>query len=124
MLASESEYAAWIAAFGLQCNHFTVSLNHLKSFDGIGDLNRSLKEVGFIFNRSGGEIKGTKKDLLLQSSTMATKVRCDFADGEMFIPGCYYEFAERFEDESGQIFDGFLADSANKIFESTDDRGQ
>ena len=33
------------------------------------------------------------------------------------IPGCYYEFALR---HSG--FDGFIAGSADKIFESTDNK--
>lgn len=31
-LLAESEYAAWVAAFGYRANHFTVSVNHL---DGI-----------------------------------------------------------------------------------------
>ena len=33
------------------------------------------------------------------------------------IPGCYYEFALRHNN-----FDGFIAGSADKIFESTDNK--
>ncbi len=30
-LSDESEYAAWLVSMGLRVNHFTVSLNHLRS---------------------------------------------------------------------------------------------
>ena len=124
LLAAQSDYAAWVAAFGLQANHFTVSINHLKKIKGIGDLNEHLSSAGFLLNQVGGEIKGSAAQLLEQSSTLARKVECEFADGPLAIPGCYYEFAQRFPDEKGKPFDGFLADSADSIFESTSDQGQ
>jgi hypothetical protein len=119
-LREESEYAAWLYAFGFRANHFTVSINHLKILDTIEKVNLFIKEKGFSLNTSGGEIKGTKKDLLQQSSTLSEIVEMKFIEGTYKIPGCYYEFALRYNDSEGKLFSGFIADSANKIFESTD----
>lgn len=119
-LLSESEYAAWLAAFGYRANHFTVSVNHLAGFTRLAEVNQALKQAGFVLNSAGGEIKGAPKDLLEQSSTMADKTRVQFTDGELVIPGCFYEFALRYPQSDGQLFQGFVEASANKIFESTD----
>lgn len=121
-LRDESEYAAWLYAFGFRANHFTVSINHLKTLKGIEDVNKLLKKEGFQLNTSGGEIKGSPADLLCQSSTLADKVNYNFKEGARPIPSCYYEFAERFRDKTGKFFSGFIAGSADKIFESTDFR--
>lgn len=122
ILRSESEYAAWLYAFGFRANHFTVSINHLKTLKGIEEVNSLLKKEGFQLNSSGGEIKGSPAELLCQSSTLADKVSYIFNDGARSIPACYYEFAERFSDKTGKLFSGFIAGSADKIFESTDFR--
>lgn len=119
-LLNESEYAAWLAAFGFIPKHFTVSINHLDSLSEIAEVNKFLKQNGFILNSSGGEIKGSPEDLLEQSSTVARPVKVEFADGVHSVPGCYYEFAKRYNDENGVLFQGFVAKSADKIFESTD----
>jgi hypothetical protein len=50
---------------------------------------------------------------------MADIVKVKFLDGEFEVPACYYEFAQRFPDPSGQLYSGFIAKSADKIFEST-----
>lgn len=121
-LREESEYAAWLYAFGYRANHFTVSINHLKNFKGIAEVNSFLKENGFQLNSSGGEIKGAPGQLLEQSSTLADQVEVRFSDGTHTIPACYYEFARRYPDASGKLFSGFIAGSADKIFESTDYR--
>lgn len=71
------------------------------------------------FDDAGGEIKGTPKELLEQSSIKAGIVKIDFSEGAFEIPGCYYEFARRYPDENGSIYSGFIAKSADKIFEST-----
>jgi hypothetical protein len=34
-LMKESEYAAWMAAWGYRANHFTVSINHLEQFRSV-----------------------------------------------------------------------------------------
>lgn len=121
-LRDESEYAAWLYVYGYRANHFTVSINYLNHFEGIEAVNSFLKEKGYPLNSSGGEIKGNPGQLLEQSSTLADRVEVSFADGFHEIPSCYYEFARRYEDGQGNLFNGFVAGSADKIFESTDFR--
>lgn len=121
-LKKESEYAAWLYANGFRANHFTVSINNLKTFSGIVDVNEFLKENGFKLNSSGGEIKGSKEQLLEQSSIIAGVNSVEFIEGKKEIPACYYEFAKRYKDEDGKLFGGFIAKSADKIFESTDSK--
>jgi hypothetical protein len=121
-LRKESEYAAWLYAFGYRANHFTVSINYLSRFERMEAVNDFLKENGYPLNSSGGEIKGSPEQLLEQSSTLADRVEVRFTDGVHTIPGCYYEFALRYPDAHGRIFSGFIAGSADKIFESTDFR--
>jgi len=123
-LRQESEYAAWVYAFGYRANHFTVSINHLDGFDDIAEVNQFLKDQGYSLNASGGEIKGSPKQLLEQSSTLADRVEVSFSDGKYVIPGCYYEFAKRYPGPDGQLFSAFIAGSADKIFESTDYRSE
>ncbi len=118
-LREESEYAAWFYVFGFRANHFTVSINSLKKYNNLKSVNELLKRNGFKLNSSGGEIKGTTSDLLQQSSTLADSVKVNFTEGEFEVPCCYYEFAQRFPDTNGQLYNGFVAKSADKIFEST-----
>jgi hypothetical protein len=119
LLRQESEYAAWFYVFGFRANHFTVSVNALKKHNTILKLNELLKSNGFRLNDSGGEVKGTPSDLLQQSSTMADLVKVDFIEGAYDVPSCYYEFAQRYPDSNGKLYSGFIAKSADKIFEST-----
>ncbi|TLX71542.1 DUF1338 domain-containing protein [Labilibacter sediminis] len=121
-LKLESEYAAWMYVFGFRANHFTVFVNHLNQFNTLEELNDFLMQEGFELNRSGGIIKGSKAQYLKQSSTLADKVEIKFLEGKHVIPACYYEFAQRFALPNGDIFNGFIASSADKIFESTDFR--
>ncbi|WP_413112796.1 DUF1338 domain-containing protein [Thaumasiovibrio sp. DFM-14] len=119
LLAAESEYAAWVAAHGYGANHFTVSVNQLSTFGDLAALNYYLMENGFVINSAGGEIKGSEKVMLEQSATMADKVLVTFDDGELMIPGGFYEFAKRYPDGRGNLYHGFVTASADKIFEST-----
>ena len=109
-----------MSAFGFCANHFTILFNSLSSFETLEQLNEFIKASGFNLNSSGGEIKGSADVLLAQSSTMASNKVVHFSDGELEIPSCYYEFARRYEMESGSLYQGFVAASADKIFESTD----
>jgi len=118
-LAKESEYASWVAAHGFRPNHFTVFINNLKKFHDIQTLNKFVTAKGFALNKSGGEVKGTPADYLEQSSTMASEIPVKFSDGTHNIPGCYYEFARRYPLQNGKLYQGFVAKSADKIFEST-----
>lgn len=120
LLSKESEYAAWLAAHGYGANHFTVSVNQLNQFEQVQQVNDYLKLNGFDINQSGGEVKGSPEVLLEQSSTMADKVEVIFSEGTKVIPGGFYEFAKRYAMTDGELYPGFVAASADKIFESTD----
>jgi hypothetical protein len=119
VLLAESEYAAWFAAWGFRANHFTVSVNHLETLTELVHVNELLKQNGFVLNTSGGEIKGSEEVCLAQSSTMADKMPVAFSDRTVDIPSCFYEFAQRYPLPNGDLYQGFVAASANKIFEST-----
>ena len=119
-LREESEYAAWMYVYGFRANHFTVNVNDLTDFSTLESLNDFLEEKGWKLNTSGGKIKGTPTQLLEQSSTLGDVKAIKFVEGEFSIPTCYYEFALRYEDNKGEVYQGFIASSADKIFESTD----
>jgi len=120
-LLQESEYAAWLSMLGLRANHFTISVNQLEHPGSLQEVNDLLKQAGFRLNRSGGEIKGSAEALLEQSSTLADRMSMTFAGGDRHeIPTCYYEFARRYRDQDGALFQGFVTASADRIFESTD----
>lgn len=118
-LLKESDYAAWVSAFGYRPNHFTVFINALKKFTDIVELNTFLKNNDVKLNSSGGEVKGSKEVLLEQSSTLANSIEVQFDDAKISIPACYYEFAKRYPMKDGNLYQGFVAASADKIFEST-----
>ncbi|MCU4175538.1 DUF1338 domain-containing protein [Carboxylicivirga sp. N1Y90] len=118
-LLEESEYAAWLYAIGFKVNHFTVLVNTLNNFESLEKVNSFLKQNGFPLNTSGGEIKGTPQEFLEQSSTLADMIEVEFYEGSYQIPSCYYEFARRYKMKNGSLFNGFIAKSADKIFEST-----
>lgn len=107
------------SSFWIWPNHFTVFVNSLTKFDSLSVLNEHIKNHGFKLNSSGGEIKGSKEVLLEQSSTLANTIEVEFSDGKLSIPACYYEFAKRYPQKDGKLYQGFVAASADKIFEST-----
>lgn len=120
ILATESEYASWLTVHGLHANHFTVSINSLPEQTHLAEVVSLLEASGFILNKSGGVIKGKKDDLLMQASTMAPNIEIELKGGiKQLIPGCYYEFAERFTNNNDELFRGFVTANADKIFEST-----
>jgi hypothetical protein len=118
-LLAESEYAAWVYVFGFRANHFTVFVNYLKNFTSIESINDFLKQRNIPLNTAGGEVKGTRADFLEQSSTMANQVSVKFKQGVFPVLNSYYEFAKRYPLANGKLYQGFVAASADKIFEST-----
>jgi len=118
-LYKESEYAAWLYAHGYRVNHFTLYINELQKCS-IEELCAKLKKLNFSLNESGSLIKGSKESGIKQASTMADSIMMKFEDlkNVVSIPSCYVEFAERFS-VNGELFEGFLVKSADKIFEST-----
>lgn len=119
-LQKESEYASWLYVNGFCSNHFTVDVNRLDGFDTLQEVNDFLKINGYEMNTSGGEIKGTPEQFLEQSSVLADKIPVDFQELTKEITSCYYEFAFRYTMGNGELYSGFIARSADKIFESTD----
>jgi len=119
-LQAETEYAAWLYVNGFCSNHFTVDVNKLDTFESLQEVNAFIKENGFSMNISGGEIKGTPEQLLEQSSVMADRIPVAFKEVTKEITSCYYEFAFRHAMKNGALYSGFIAGSADKIFESTD----
>ncbi len=71
-------------------------------------------------NESGGEIKVTSDVMLEQSSILADKKKVEFVAGQYLIPSCYYEFDKRYNTPNRELFSRVIANSAAKIFESTD----
>lgn len=120
-LRKESEYAAWMAAHGFQMNHATLSVNKLKTFKNLEELVDFLRTSGFKMNGESEEkVIQVAKDaqgrvVLKQASTIASRIPVTFSDGTFEIPGCYYEFLQRFHD-----YDSFDPGNASKIMESTD----
>ena len=129
-LNEESEYAAWVLAYGNQVNHFTISVNVLGTIPDLKTLNDILEAEGIPLNDSGGKIKGSVEVGLRQSSTVANEEDFEFSDGVYRIPYSYLEFAERFVEpqyanlppeqiQPWHYFQGFVPQSADRIFEST-----
>lgn len=131
-LSEESEYAAWTIYNRYYLNHYTISVHNLKSgYDTIEDFNGFLEKIGIKLNNSGGVIKKSPDGLLLQSSTVAQMIEAEFQNGLTHrISGSYVEFAERkpyvqfaylpkAEIKREHRRDGFEAQNADKIFEST-----
>lgn len=135
-LADESEYAAWAIYNRYYLNHFTIAIHNLPAgYETIASFNRFLESNGFTLSDSGGKIKISRDGKLLQSSTVAALVDAPFDDGAggietRRIPGSYVEFIERRPlDRFAQLpreeirpehrREGFEAQSADKIFEST-----
>ena len=119
-LQAETEYAAWLYVNGFCSNHFTVDVNKLDTFNSLQEVNEFLKDNGFKMNTSGREIKGTPEQMLEQSSVLADKIPVVFKEVTKEITSCYYEFAFRHPMLNGELYSGFIAGSADKIFESTD----
>ncbi|WP_372753190.1 DUF1338 domain-containing protein [Labilibaculum sp.] len=122
LLRKESEYGAWLYVHGFRANHFTVSINALQKFNSIEMVNQFITDNGFEMNSSGGKIKGSPEKLLQQSSTLSELIKLEFEEGIFEIPACFYEFAIRYADENGELFSGFIAANANKIFDSSNFR--
>jgi hypothetical protein len=119
-LAGESEYAAWLAAFGFHVHCVAVDFGSLATFPDLEALCAFLIEHGFGVNDTGGMIKGSRAEYLERSSTRADSVAVAFADATVRIPSCSYEFARRYRLPSGEVFHGFARASADKIFAPSD----
>ena len=119
-LLQESEYAAWLLVMGYRANHFTISVNHLARTPSLDAVIEIVQGLGLHLNESGGLIKGSAAVGLQQASTLADEMEHTFADGVTArVKTCYYEFALRYPLNNGELYQGFVEQSADRIFEST-----
>jgi hypothetical protein len=116
-LRAESEFAAWVAAFGFCVHHFTVDVDSLSTFPDLEALGAFLIEHGFTLDDRGGTIKGSRAVRIEQSSTRADIGVVAFADRVVRIPSCRYEFSRRYRLPSGELFHGFAPARADPIRE-------
>ena len=132
LLLKESEYASWVIYNRYYLNHYTISVHELcNEYNTLKKFNNLVEGLGIILNDSGGVIKKSRDGLLLQSSSVANKIKAKFAKNEKkWISGSYVEFAERkvlpeFQSVQKEFLkqehrrDGFETSNADKIFEST-----
>ena len=106
-LADISEYAGWLSTMGYQANHFTVSVNSLRTLGSIEEVIELLIEQNYHLNEVGGYIKGTQKDLLVQASTLADRIHFEFSDGLVSdVPSCFYELRTDLMTQTDNSFRG------------------
>ncbi len=105
---------------GFRANHFTININKLRASHSLDEVIDVVTGLGIPMNEAGGLIKGNALVGLQQASTLADEMDYEFADQEIKpVTTCYYEFALRYPLQDGRLYQGFVADSADKIFEST-----
>ena len=122
-LEAVSPYAAWLSVWGLCANHFTIAVHHLAGAPALREVVQVLMDANYPMNDAGGVLQGGPDQLLEQASTLAETRSVRFAGGdERQVPSCYYELAHRYPQADGQLYMGFVAASANNIFESTTER--
>lgn len=117
LLSKESEYAEWVLLHGLKPNHFAFDVSKYNMNDIVSLLDNKLQ---FKINTSGGRIKGSPGSLLEQCSVMAEHRLYPGVSNSLHSVG-YIEFCKRYVDgmHHNKAFDGFIENSADKIFEST-----
>lgn len=111
-LRAESEYAAWVAAFGFRAHHFAVDVESLTGFADMAELHRFLAGHGVALD-GGGAIRGSAAELLERSATAVDEVELELADGPLRVPSGSYEFARRYRAADGSRFEGFASESAS-----------
>jgi hypothetical protein len=118
-LLGESDYAAWIAAFGFRIHAVAVDFGSLSTFPDLEALAAFLIEHGFGIKDAGdagGLIHGSRAEHLERLSTRADSVAVGFTETSARIPSCSYELVRRYRLASGELFQGFAASSSDPIF--------
>ena len=77
---------------------------------------RTRREAKVLDKLNGMNFPGPK---LINMDDKDMKIDMEFIEGKHSVPACYYEFAKRYPDKEGKLYSGFIAKSADKIFEST-----
>lgn len=105
LLEAASQYAAWVALFGREVNHFTASVDDVEAWQA------KLAAAGV---QMKSEIEGERGGPLRQTATAAAVREVRLTDGTSDWPYAYLEIAER---RPG--FDGFLTTQARQLFDQT-----
>ncbi len=126
-LNEESQFAAWVALFGHEVNHFTCLVN-AHQVEGLADIEKTVAALRGAGVPMKAEIEGAPGSKLRQSSTEAASVRVAVREGKkssmISWPYAYFEIAERgyqIDPATGQSvrFEGFLGGQAAQLFEMT-----
>ncbi|MFP2927375.1 DUF1338 domain-containing protein [Pyxidicoccus sp. 3LG] len=105
-LEKESQYGAWLLAFGRKVNHFTGSVDDVEVWQ------RRMREAGVPMK---ADIEGAAGTSLRQTATHAAPLPVTLASGGTRAwPYAYFEIAQRSPD-----FDGFLGPQARALFDMT-----
>ena len=105
-LEKESQYGAWLLAFGRKVNHFTGSVDDVEVWQ------RRMREAGVPMK---ADIEGAPGTSLRQTATHAAPLPVTLqGGGSRAWPYAYFEIAQR----SGG-FDGFLGPQARALFDMT-----
>jgi hypothetical protein len=114
-LDRESNYAAWTLIHGTIVNHETIPIPE-SSFPAFIEL---MEQNGIELLKTPNVVKVSKDGLLLQASSPADMVNVRFLSGIKLVPGSFVEYIDRLPTLSGERRDGFEADNALQIFDST-----
>ena len=105
-LEKESQYGAWLLAFGRKVNHFTGAVEDVEGWQ------RRMLEAGVPMK---SDIEGEPGGPLRQTATRAAPVSLRLRDGRSRDwPYAYFEIAQR-----APGFDGFLGPQARALFDMT-----
>ncbi|MBZ4419696.1 DUF1338 domain-containing protein [Myxococcus sp. RHSTA-1-4] len=105
-LEKESQYGAWLLAFGRKVNHFTGSVDDVEVWQ------RRMREAGVPMK---ADIEGAPGTSLRQTATHAAPLPVALkGGGARAWPYAYFEIAQRSVD-----FDGFLGPQARALFDMT-----
>lgn len=123
-----TQYGAWVLLHGYKVNHFTgyVNCQNTPEYPDIDTTARGLAKLGVpMKDKIEGDVACGLRQTATQAVTEVVAVLDDNSDVEIQVPWtyAYYEIAQRYmiETESGQqvLFDGFLGQNAQQLFEMT-----
>lgn len=108
-LEKESQYGAWLLAFGRKVNHFTGAVDDVEAWQ------RRMREAGVPMK---ADIEGAPGTSLRQTATGAHPLPVRVAEGHTVSwPYAYFEIAQR-----APGMDGFLGAQARQLFDMTQRR--
>jgi hypothetical protein len=120
-----SQYGAWVLLHGNSVNHFAAFINYqdVKEWPDLETTSNALVAEGVPMNET---IEGEKGSKLQQTATHAVKeeVKVKGEDGieEIIWTYAYFELTQRNYIEEGgsqKLFNGFLGEQANHLFDMT-----